>query len=35
MDIYGHALKSADKEAADKLDIFFAGPKKGIKKGQE
>ncbi len=26
MDIYGHALKSADREAADKLDNLFKGP---------
>ncbi|KKM12917.1 integrase [Clostridiales bacterium PH28_bin88] len=33
MDIYGHALKSADREAADKLDHLFSGNVKQ-KKGQ-
>ena len=32
MDIYGHALKSADREAADKLDHLFI--QKNAKKGQ-
>jgi hypothetical protein len=34
MDIYGHALKSADREAADKLEILFTEQKKVQKKGQ-
>lgn len=29
MDIYGHALKRADQEAADRLDELFTGTKKG------
>lgn len=33
MDIYGHALKSIDKEIADKLDTIFTGNGK-LKKGQ-
>lgn len=35
MDIYGHALKSAGREAADKMERLFAGDKNGNrKKGQ-
>lgn len=30
MNIYGHALRSADREAADKLDILFIGTSKQV-----
>lgn len=34
MNIYAHALKRADQEAADKLDYLFTNDKKGQKKEQ-